>query len=345
MVSSSPQITAIICTYRRPYWLQRAILSILNQTYGNFQICVYDNASGDETADIVAELARQDARIRYIRRPQNIGLLANYADAMQQVKTPFFAFLGDDDVILPNFYETALQAMAEHPAAMFFASSFLDLSLTGRRVYGHQFADQTFLPPAAMFQFIESNKAPNLHGTLLRREVIGSRAEFGTVHSWADVDFLLQVAACYPVLTSATECVLITSHDLDKQHRTAISDAWVIQDAVSKNLQPLLTPEDYQKVQAILQPRIREAIYFTGIEVLYQGNFEEAKIGSRKLRQDYGSFWSPLILDAIAFAFQKLPWLRQFLRATRKSHPIRENKAPRILGYGELMNIYQKKSY
>ena len=345
MLSKMPQITAIICTYRRPKWLHRAILSILNQTYRDFQICIYDNASGDETSEVVAELARQDERIHYIRRPENIGLLANYSDAMKQVQTPFFAFLGDDDIILPNFYETAMDTMQKHPTAMFFASSFLDFSLTGKKVYGHQFADQSFLPPAGMFQFIESNKAPNLHGTLLRRDVVDNCAEFGTVHSWADVDFLLQVAASYPILTSSTECLLVTSHNIDKQHQAAISDAWVIQDAVSKNLQPLLTAADYQKVQTILHARIRESIYFTGIEVLYQGNFEEVKIGSQKLRQAYRSFWQPLILDALSWLFQKLPGLHRLLRKTRTSHPTRDHFAPQILSYAEIIKIYQEQRY
>ena len=60
-----PMITTIIPTYRRPKLLRRAILSVLNQTYTNIQVCVFDNASGDETALVVAELARMDNRVKY----------------------------------------------------------------------------------------------------------------------------------------------------------------------------------------------------------------------------------------------------------------------------------------
>jgi glycosyltransferase involved in cell wall biosynthesis len=57
--TTKPLITTIIPTYRRPKLLRRAIKSVLNQTYLHFQVCVYDNASGDETAEVVSELAKK----------------------------------------------------------------------------------------------------------------------------------------------------------------------------------------------------------------------------------------------------------------------------------------------
>ena len=44
-ISPRPLITTVIPTYRRPHMLQRAIRSVLDQTYPHFKICVYDNAS------------------------------------------------------------------------------------------------------------------------------------------------------------------------------------------------------------------------------------------------------------------------------------------------------------
>ncbi len=56
-------ITTIITTYRRPQLLKRALQSVLNQTYPNFQVCIYDNASCDETDAIVDSFAKKDPRI------------------------------------------------------------------------------------------------------------------------------------------------------------------------------------------------------------------------------------------------------------------------------------------
>jgi glycosyltransferase involved in cell wall biosynthesis len=67
-----PLITTIIPTCRRPHLLRRAIKSVLNQTYPHFQVCVYDNASGDETAEVVSEFAKKDPRIKYHCHSENI---------------------------------------------------------------------------------------------------------------------------------------------------------------------------------------------------------------------------------------------------------------------------------
>jgi len=85
---SKPLITTIIPTYRRPQLLRRAIKSVLNQTYSNFQVCVYDNASGDETAQIVKEISQKDPRVHYYCHSNNIGAIKNFNFGLQQVNTP-----------------------------------------------------------------------------------------------------------------------------------------------------------------------------------------------------------------------------------------------------------------
>ena len=70
---TKPLITTIIPTYQRPKLLRRAIKSGLNQNYPHFQVCVYDNASGDETETVVREFTAKDSRIQYFRQEKNRG--------------------------------------------------------------------------------------------------------------------------------------------------------------------------------------------------------------------------------------------------------------------------------
>ncbi|MGD0576953.1 MAG: glycosyltransferase family 2 protein, partial [Candidatus Staskawiczbacteria bacterium] len=116
-------ITVILPTYKRPQMLKRAVQSVLNQTYPNFQICIYDNASGDKTAEVVAEMAKKDDRIKYFCQAENIGASKNFNYGMSQVKTPFFAWIADDDIILPDFFEIAMKGLEEHPKAAFFSGT------------------------------------------------------------------------------------------------------------------------------------------------------------------------------------------------------------------------------
>ena len=143
MSQGSPLITTVIPTYRRPRLLRRAIYSVLNQTYPNLEVLVYDNASGDETADMCAEIAARDHRVKYLCHSQNIGVLNNFQAALQEVRTSFFSILSDDDVLLPEFYETALTAFDRHPDAIFVATRVVGMDSLGR---AYPMAELTALP-------------------------------------------------------------------------------------------------------------------------------------------------------------------------------------------------------
>jgi glycosyltransferase involved in cell wall biosynthesis len=347
MNTDKPQITTIICTYRRPQLLRRAIESVLNQTYQDFQICVYDNASGDNTAAVVAEFSQRDHRVKYHCRPENIGLLANYSSAMKEVTTPFFSFLADDDVILPNFYDVALSGFIKEPKAFFSATSFMCLSMQGNKVGGDKFPTKVYCPPDGLFEFINTNTNPNLHGTLMRREVISDCGEFSTVTSWADRDLLFRIAAAHPVVLSAEEGLIFTVHNMDKGGRVTIDFAWEQRESIAASLQPTLSPADYQKVKAILTKETKASIYFLAIDLIYQGDFAGAKAGAARLRSKYKVYRDSFILDLLVSVFTVFPFILNFLRSVRDLRPYIKGQKEEfpVLSYAEIMDIYLNKKY
>ena len=117
---SEPQITTVIPTFRRPRLLRRAVESVLTQTYPHLKVAVFDNASGDETAEVAADLARRDPRVHYRCHPENLGPLSNFQAGMDSVDTPYFSFLCDDDLLLPDFYRHALECIRRQPRARLF---------------------------------------------------------------------------------------------------------------------------------------------------------------------------------------------------------------------------------
>lgn len=109
------EITTVIPTYKRPRLLVRAIASVQAQNYEHLRICVYDNASGDETEEVVAGLMKEDPRISYLKRETNIGAMNNMCDASMRVTTPLYSMLNDDDFLLPGFHEAATKAFESSP--------------------------------------------------------------------------------------------------------------------------------------------------------------------------------------------------------------------------------------
>ncbi len=113
------KVTVLIPTYRRPEYLRRAILSVLGQTYDRLKISVFDNASGDNTKDIIKSLSKNDSRITYHCHAKNIGALANFKHAFKSVDTPYFSILSDDDFVAMDFYENAVDVLNNNPEIMF----------------------------------------------------------------------------------------------------------------------------------------------------------------------------------------------------------------------------------
>ena len=213
MLAQNPMITTAIPTYQRPRLLERAIRSVLNQTYPNFQVCVYDNASGDETQEIVAKLMEEDHRIRYFCPSSNIGPYACFEYALNRIATPYFSFLCDDDVYLPDFFESALKKFAQYPAAMFAAGVMLvvkDKAIVEvtSPISGN---DEYFTPPQSLIEITPDH--PIWPSTLFRREVIDRVGTFDVETEWAfDADFLYRIAARCPIILTKQPWAIFSRH-------------------------------------------------------------------------------------------------------------------------------------
>jgi glycosyltransferase involved in cell wall biosynthesis len=198
-----PLITTIIPTYNRSHLLRRAISSVCNQTVPHFQVCVYDNASSDETEQVVRESIKNDSRIKYHRHTQNIGMMGNYKYALSLVNTPYFSLLSDDDLLFPEFYEETMKGFAQFPDAIFSATSTLIIS-TEKKINSVPLdqwdRDGYFQPPEGLLQVMKGFPVPT--SIIFRREVLDLvPIDFENPIVW-DPDFLIQISSRFPIFTS-----------------------------------------------------------------------------------------------------------------------------------------------
>jgi glycosyltransferase involved in cell wall biosynthesis len=205
-------------TYRRPKLLRKAIISVLNQTYPHFQVCVYDNASGDETPDIVAEIAREDPRVKYHCHSKNIGGIANFNYGMQKVTSPFFSLLSDDNTLLPKFFEDAIYSLNQHLEAILYVGRTIGINeKTGERNYqsSHKIWDAGLVfPPDGLLNIIEKGLPASIDGVLFRREVLDSIGVFDpSFNGAADQDYMMRIARNHVFYISENHCALFLHHD------------------------------------------------------------------------------------------------------------------------------------
>ena len=116
----TPRVSVLLATWNRARFLPDALDAVLAQTMPDFEIVVSDNASNDDTEELMRGYAERDARVRYFRNESNVGLTRNfnlcYARA---VEAPFWVCLPSDDHWDPTYLERTLAIMdAEQDVAL-----------------------------------------------------------------------------------------------------------------------------------------------------------------------------------------------------------------------------------
>lgn len=96
------------CFDSEPY-VRAAVCSVLAQTHADLELIVVDDASTDASADVVAELAREDDRVTLLQRRRNGGAACARNDALGRVRGEYVAFLDSDDLWLPHKLERQLR--------------------------------------------------------------------------------------------------------------------------------------------------------------------------------------------------------------------------------------------
>lgn len=93
---SKDLVSIITPTYNCAKFIGATIESVLNQTYQNFEMIIVDDASKDNTEEVVNSF--KDKRIKYIRLSKNSGPAVARNRAMEEAKGKYMAFLDSDDL-------------------------------------------------------------------------------------------------------------------------------------------------------------------------------------------------------------------------------------------------------
>ena len=104
------------------------IRSVLAQDYGNLEVVISDNASTDETEDVIRELAANDARIVYQRQESNIGLLRNFSATIDSAQGEFFRWLGHHDRLAPTYLSRCADVL-RHDGRLVLVTSQIEYEL------------------------------------------------------------------------------------------------------------------------------------------------------------------------------------------------------------------------
>ena len=121
----SPLLTIIIATYNSEKTLRKALQSVEDQTFQDWECLVVDGYSKDDTIKIVNEFVEKDARFRYISEPDN-GIYDAFNKGWKNARGEWVHYLGSDDRLTQDGIE-ALMKIKYTDEAILSGASYLIL--------------------------------------------------------------------------------------------------------------------------------------------------------------------------------------------------------------------------
>src|SRR5690606_12236032 len=92
----------IVPTYNRVSFIRKTIVSVLHQSYQNFEIVIIDDGSTDNTEKVILSL--QDLRIKYYKKENEERAVARNC-GIEKATGDYVTFLDSDDILYPNHFE------------------------------------------------------------------------------------------------------------------------------------------------------------------------------------------------------------------------------------------------
>ena len=159
----------MIPTRNRPKFVVAAVASVLDQTLGDLEVLVVDDASTDGTREALAALASKDDRVRVLTLSVQSGCNAARNHAFAHARGRYIALLDDDDLALPERLAKSVARMEATPApdVLFSASRYIDAEgcpldwdespfpvaesfFTGDRMFELLYCDWAWLPTCTL---------------------------------------------------------------------------------------------------------------------------------------------------------------------------------------------------
>jgi len=209
-------VSIILPTYNRAHSLAQAIESVLAQTHSHWELLVVDDGSTDDTSALMRKY--QDARIRYLRMPENQGQSAARNYGLENATGEWVAYLDSDNGMEPDFLRLMLHATAQSPQHV--------LAYCAQRCIGYTAAGEEINRSIRFAAFDRRQVAEEnyidigavMHRLTVWQDIGGFNPD---MHSWEDWEWLLRATEHHtPLEVPALLCEYRHGHLPDQINRT-----------------------------------------------------------------------------------------------------------------------------
>lgn len=152
-----PNISVLLCAYNAERYISETVVSLLNQTYRDFELVIVNDGSTDNTEMIIKKF--QDPRIKYFRLEKNIGVAAATNYGLSKVTGNFIAIADADDIYHPDRLLKQQEYLDQHQ----------DIDLVGTFI--NYFPDSKIVEESSRYQNVKNNLEKQLRRVVTPQEM------------------------------------------------------------------------------------------------------------------------------------------------------------------------------
>jgi glycosyltransferase involved in cell wall biosynthesis len=208
-----PLVSIVLPVYNGSRFLRESIQSVLEQSLQDFELLICDDASTDDSRDIIASY--HDARIRFITNSRNLGLFPTLNRLVDESQCELIRLWSQDDRMAPNCLAVEVEFGDRHPELGMFYCGWEIIDESGA-VIGR-------LPPHDTPEVIEpwlANQISYYYGCMpgniatvsLRRSAFGRVGPFGQFRIAGDFEMWSRITNHYPIGCIPRHLIQLRSH-------------------------------------------------------------------------------------------------------------------------------------
>lgn len=273
---STELISVIMPAYNAEKYIERSIVSVMQQSYQNVELVVVDDGSKDHTIDVIQKCVdRCPDRIRLAIRNQNGGTAAALNDAIDLAEGEYICWLSADDMYYNDMVESELSWLKQNPVydAVFSRCAFIDENdrLLREMLY-NSYADLFAEGMAGIIALLLRANFWNGCSVLARSVCFKQSERFNVKYRGAqDYDFWLRMAADYNI--GYLDKVNVLSREHSEQGSRTINcyldeirvffDLLCREDRMIKLYRKMKVPYTYENIRPYIEYRLKK---YAGLE-------------------------------------------------------------------------------
>jgi glycosyltransferase involved in cell wall biosynthesis len=116
---TTPKVSVIVPIYNQVSFIRETVESVLAQDHQNIELVLSDDGSTDGTSEVLREYAADEPeRVKIVASDENTGIAGAFNRALEAHRGDYIAWLGGDDVMLPDKLSRQVAALKMHPEAI-----------------------------------------------------------------------------------------------------------------------------------------------------------------------------------------------------------------------------------